>query len=416
MFSVQLAAVDNTEKWARYLDKTSLTCAALVPLGIAIGNAGFESMIALAGIAWLIRSIILKCNPFLNVYKKQAVIAWFAWLTIIILSMIINGPGGKGAAHDIVFIRFFLFACAMIDLSYRREVSKHLVRGLAIGILFGAFNMLVCYIFGFDFFGHDLTRYTGKLKEAARLAGLCSMAFPFIALWCIATFSFKNKYSWGLCIVSLTSIIVLYQTTIRTALIASLASIFIGIFIYRYKRMKLVELILWILALFVGPGCAYFLMKTGDLSSFYDRIGIWKVAFAMWKENSLFGVGVSSFSETFTVFSKSGQVLPYIDPTGKAWLKPVELHSHNLLLMLLSSTGFLGLLSFLWLFVCCCIALLKSKVPWVYGLYTWPFTFMIVGLTGWNIYSSWFQALFSFFAVLAITSGIESTKKEVKSL
>jgi len=404
---MQAVVINRSGNWARYLDNVILICASLVPLGIVVGNAGFESLIALTGLAWLVQSIILKQNPFLNIYKNQAVIAWFAWLTIIILSMAINGPGSKGAAHDIVFLRFFLFGCAVIDISYRRNITKKLAWGLVIGVLFGAFNMMFCYIFGSDLFGHDLIRYTGKLKEAARLAGLCSMALPFIFLWCITTFVYKNIYSWILFFVSLISIIVVNQTTIRTALLASVFSIFIGVFFYRYKKNQWFELILWGFTILFGFLFAYILIQNGSIytGSIHDRIGIWKVAFAMWSDHIFIGVGVSSFQDYYAEIAASGKVSPFISPTGLLWLSAEATHAHNLILMLLSSTGLIGLFSFLWLFVCCCVSITKSKVPWKYGLYTWPFVFMILGLTGWNIYHSWYHALFSFFVVLAITSG-----------
>ncbi len=70
MFLVEIAATNRSENWARYLDNAILICASLVPLGIVIGNAGFESMIAISGLAWLARSIILKQNPFLHIYKN----------------------------------------------------------------------------------------------------------------------------------------------------------------------------------------------------------------------------------------------------------------------------------------------------------------------------------------------------------
>jgi len=42
-------------------------------------------------------------------------------------------------------------------------------------------------------------------------------------------------------------------------------------------------------------------------------------------------------------------------------------------------------------------------MQWKSGLATWPVVFLVNGLAGSNIYSSWYQALFAFFVVLAVT-------------
>jgi hypothetical protein len=83
--------------------------------------------------------------------------------------------------------------------------------------------------------------------------------------------------------------------------------------------------------------------------------------------------------------------------------------------MLLSCTGILGLISFLWLFVTCIWAAVKNSMPWKYGLAAWPVVFLVYGLAGSNIYSSWYQALFAFFAVLNLTSGSENIQVQKSS-
>lgn len=409
---MQLVLGDKTKRWADFFDKVLLICASLVPVGIVIGNAGFESMIAITGLAWLFRSIILRQNPFKILYKNKAFIAWLLWIIVIISSMIINGPGSKGAAHDIVFIRFFLFGCAVIDFSYRkRNISKYLAWGLVAGVLFGTFNMTICFIFGFDLFGHEWIRYSGKLKEAARMAGLFSMAFPILVFWPANKVLKGDKKRLIIVFAALFAILTLFWIGIRTSIIASAFGLAIGIFFYRYKQMKRIEMMSWCTATMAIIITLYKMIEQGNYTSFDDRIGIWKVVWVMWQNNPILGSSISAFQDTYAQVAASGMVSPYISSTGVPWMHLEATHAHNLLLMLLASTGILGLCSFIGLFICSCLSISKNKKAWRYGLYTWPFVFMIVGLTGWNIYHSWYYALFSFFIVFATTSGMESSKE-----
>ena len=55
---------ETTMTWGRYLDNTMLFLGAAVPVGIVIGNAGFETMLALTGLAWRVRDGILRESPF----------------------------------------------------------------------------------------------------------------------------------------------------------------------------------------------------------------------------------------------------------------------------------------------------------------------------------------------------------------
>jgi O-antigen ligase len=394
---------ETSMKWGRYLDNTILFLGAAVPVGIVIGNAGFEAMVSLAGLAWIARAVILRENPFSRIITNPAVLAWAAWLGCIVLSLALNGAGSKGALHDIVFIRFFLFACALLDLSTRRQISRYFIWGLATGVLFAGVNTLLAYGAGSDLFGRSIDRYTSKLKEPARFAGLCAMAAPFFLTWALTARAEKSKY-WGLfLIIGVTALVILVQTTIRTAIIASFSGIFFGILFFRYKKMGWIEKIFWPVLLATGIWITVHWVEGDSLRTFYDRIAIWKISVAMWQENFLLGVGVSAYKDAYAVFALSGTISPYVAPTGEVFDITKAYHAHNLFLMLLSSTGILGLVSFLWLFACCIWGTVKNTMQWKSGLATWPVVFLVNGLAGSNIYNSWYQALFAFFAVLALT-------------
>ncbi|MBT3388396.1 MAG: hypothetical protein HN417_10725, partial [Desulfobacula sp.] len=269
---------DTAIKRAEYLDNLILYTGAAVPVGMIIGNIGFEVMIALTGLAWLIRSFLLRENPFSRIFMKPAILTWAAWLCCIFLSLAINGPGAKGVWHDIVYFRFFFYACAMIDLSTRKDITVYMLWGLAAGVSFAAFNTIMAYGVGFDLFGRAWEQYTIKLRIAARIAAMGAMTAPVFWGWAMASRSEKLK-NWGFIFV-ICGIAVLntIHTRIRTAIIALFAGIFFAFICNRYKKMKWIEKIFWFaLTVFV----IWFIIRQGagwGFSSVYDRIAIWKVS------------------------------------------------------------------------------------------------------------------------------------------
>ena len=62
--------------------------------------------------------------------------------------------------------------------------------------------------------------------------------------------------------------------------------------------------------------------------------------------------------------------------------------------------GLLGLAAFFWLFINAVVLIFRDITGPRIGLVIWPATFLTAGLTGFNIYHSWYQALLSFFIVL----------------
>jgi hypothetical protein len=216
-FFMQSGKTETTMKWGRYLDNSMLLLGAAVPMGIVIGNAGFEAMIALTGLAWIVRAVLLRENPFSKIAANFAFLAWTAWFFCIVASLAVNGAGTKGAGHDIAFIRFLLFACALLDLSTRRPIGRHFVWGLAAGVLFAGVNTIMVYGAGFDLFGRSVERYTSKWKESARFAGMCAMAAPFFLAWALTARSEKSKQWILFLVIGTVALVILLQTTIRTS-------------------------------------------------------------------------------------------------------------------------------------------------------------------------------------------------------
>lgn len=397
--------------WAFRLDKFCAVLGGLVPVGIAIGNIGFESIIGIVGLCWIIRSIVTKENPLGRIIKHPLVIPWIVWFASIVISLLVNGHGTKGWAHDFVFIRYLLFVMALLDVSQRLPVFKYLLYGLVGSIIWVAVNTISVYAFGYDILGKPLIRYTGKLKEASRISGLTAYASAFFIAWGIFDKSLSNKKKSIIIGVGLVALILVFQTHIRTAILASLAGILFCVTCFFRKRIS-PAMALTVILLFIFTVAVFFQVKgMWNLSSVYARIYIWKVAWVMWLDNPLFGVGVSSFQDVYREIATSGAVAEFVAPDGRVRMLNEATHAHNIFLMLISCTGILGFTAFSWLLVNTVRIAMKNingfRVAWISCMVV----LLVIGITGFNIYHSWYQALLAFLIVF-IGSNIEMNPKD----
>jgi len=372
----------------------------LVPIGLVIGNVGFETMIGLVVGGWIIRSLLMRENPLRFHTKQSLLFPWFALLMSIALSLFINGPGSKGWAHDLVFIRYFLFFWALSDISHRRPVAKFMLMGLAAGVGWAVINTLCAYLVGYDLLGKPLIRYTGKLKEASRISGMTAYAVPFFLTWGILDKKLSVKMRGLILFIGFLAVAQLLQTQVRTSILAGTTGVFFSISYYLKKRisvklaMPLALVIISIVALVFTWG------RMWNLSSVYDRIYYWKVVWAMWKQHPIIGVGISSYQDAYKTMAASGIVEAFISPDGRVFDLAETTHAHNLVLMIISCTGILGLLSYCWLFINAGRMIFMRSESFRLALISWPAVFLVIGLTGNNIFHSWYQALFAFLLVL----------------
>ncbi|MBI9077638.1 MAG: O-antigen ligase family protein [Desulfatibacillum sp.] len=401
------------EKLENTSDAVCLWAAALLPMGIVAGNVGFESAVALAGVAWILRALVARDNTVERISQNPLVAPWMFWFGAIIISLIVNGAGSKGALHDVAFIRFFLFGLALLDVSTRRPVRAYLIWGLATGVLLAALNTTLAYIVGGDMFGRPLERYTGKLKEAARFSGLCAYASVFFAGWAFGDpkiLGNKKRLAVLLFLAAL-AFAQIIQTQVRTVVLATLVG-FVFLFFYGQAR-KFGFIKVGLVALLVSTvlGVVFYLGEWWNMESMYDRWVIWQVAFEVWKEHPTVGAGVGAFQDAFARVSALGLVPPWEAPDGRIYFNAEQTHAHNLFLMIGSCTGFLGLAAFGWLMVRVCRLVYANPQGWRNGLIAWPVVLLMIGLTGFNIYHSWYHALFAYFLVL---SGATECAKEKK--
>jgi len=399
---------DKRRIWAARLDKVGVMTGFLVPMGLVLGNVGFEAMIGLGGGCWIARLVLIRDRNALQTLKHPMMIAWFAWYMSIVISLLVNGPGSKGWAHDIVFIRYLLFTIALLDISKRLPVGRYLLYGLAVGVGWAALNTLSAYLIGFDLIGKPLIRYTGKLKEASRIAGMSAYAVPVFLAWGILDKRLTIRMKTVIIGIGLVAFFQLLQTTIRTGILAAMAGVFFCMVVFIRQRVSIRYAVGFVIGLIVV--ILFYLHFGGMLSleTVYDRVYYWKVAWTMWRDHPVFGVGISSFQDAYKEMAASGRVGAFSAPDGVIYKLPEQTHAHNIFFMLISCSGLLGLAAFVGLFVTAVRSIFKDFDGHRVALVSWPVVFLTIGITGFNIYHSWYQALFGFFMVLIGSQWIET--------
>lgn len=390
--------------WSDRLDRFCAVLGGLLPVGIIIGNTAYESMLALVGLCWMARCILQRENPLPVLRTHPLVWPWVLMFISIVLSLAINGPGNKGAAHDIVYLRHLLFLLAMLDISRRKPVMRYFLMGIAASILLAALNLVAAKIIGWDLLGNPAARYTSKLKEAARISGLFAYFGPMMMAWAFSFTLLEKKRRYALLALGLLAMAILFDMRIRTAIIGAGAGVGVWIMYLLYMRYGLKSLAVTIpvaaivsvlLVLYIAQQPAF------KIYSVYDRFGYYKVIWAIIQEHPVFGVGISGFQDATREMAASGKITPVVSPDGVQWLEAEILHAHNLLLMIVSCTGGVGLVIFSWLFFRVArMTYLQTDEQYRAGLVLWPPLLLVIGLTGWSIYANWYHALFVYLTAM----------------
>ena len=391
--------------WPDRLDTAGAFSAAALPMALVVGSTAFEAALAAGILSWLIRSAMVGPAAFRKTFSHPLAPPLLAWYGAMMVSLLTNGPGSKGAWHDVAIVRFCLFIPAVIDISSRKPLTRWLVHGFSVAVAFAAVNTVAAYAMGHDLIGNPLARYTGKLREAARIAANSAYAIPLFLGWAISDRTHDTGKRMLIAGIGGVAIAQLLQTRIRTAMLAALLGMFFLIVIRLRRHVR--PWILWACCLAVVVLGVVFFEKSGtwSLASMYDRIYFWKVAWAMFQDHPLVGVGVSSWPDAYQEIAASGRIEAFVGMDGTIWQRERVLHAHNLLLALLSTTGILGTALFGWLFTVICRQAARRPFGVRTGMITWPVVMLGIGMTGSNIYSSSYLALF---ALIVVTLSVQN--------
>lgn len=395
--------------YSRRFQNAVLWTGGLFPAGLVLGNAVFETIVALTVLFWLLSLAFERRSPVPFLKHHPLVLPWAAWYGVIVVSLLVNGPGSKGAGHDVVILRFVLFGFALLDTGRKRpELADFVVRGMAGAVILAAFNTVFAHLAGFDPVLRPLEAYTKKLGISPQISGVAIYAVSFFGVLaaCDAGLSAKSRRIYA--VIALIAMLQLFQIHSRTPIAAAFCGLVFGLWRGRAKGSGS-ALGPLLAGVFLGGAVAtIFLLRLWDIASVYDRLYIWKVSWAIFRDSPILGVGVSSFRDAFAEISTHGLVEGVLDPSGRLFQKPIETHAHNLVLMLLSSTGILGLLAFGWLFVRVCRMIWKAPKGLRLGLAGWPVALLVLGISGENIYYSWYHALVSYLFALAGSLRLEN--------
>ncbi len=398
----------STRSRPERLENLALWTAGFFPVGLVLGNAVFEGLMALTVIFWLASLMTGRRNPAPGLAAHPLVIPWLSWYAAILVSLVMNGPGSKGAGHDIAFGRAVLFAFAIMDIGSRRpELPRFLIRGMAAAVVLAAANTALAYASGFDLVLRPLDSYTRKLGITPQIGGVAVYSVVFFGSWAAADSALPARSRRLYALVAILAMLQLFQIHSRTPILAALAGLIFALW-FHWTRGRRSALGIILAGIFLSGVLATLIcLHLWSTASIYDRFYIWRVSFTLFKDHPLFGVGVSSFKDAFTALSSHGLVEGVVSPAGRLFQKPVETHAHNLVLMLLASTGLFGLLAFGWLFVRVSRLIFSSPKGHRLGLPGWPAALFVMGLSGENIYYSWYHAWVSFifaFAGIALAS------------
>lgn len=394
------------------IDTICTTLCALIPIGVVMGTVVFEFFVCLTGVLWLGKCAVKRTNPLAGLKPISGFkIDWwfFAFMCFnlsIYISVAANGPGDKGVLNDLSFLRFFILAAAMVDISSRMRIEKYLILGLAAAVVVGALNSIAAHALGVDLVGKSVTRYAAKGAEAKRIAGLCTYAGAFFFGWSLfdRQMSFKHR-AVPMLLVAVCIPLVL-KTGIRTLIISGAAGLMWVLFLYIQRRISKIIAALIVVA---AIGSSIYVVTSGNLylQSFWDRIHIWKVNYAMWQTNPLAGVGPFAYRSQYReamANAKPGQ-FAFKAPDGKIYDHPeITFHAHSLFMMLLTSTGIIGVTAFLWLLYQSWRTIHRYGDGWREGLLAWPVVLLFVGISGYNIYDPWYHSIFVFFLILIAVS------------
>jgi len=381
-------------------DKYVAIAGALLPLGIMLGPSGFESITAVTSLIWFAGQIKFKKNSLKALIKQPLIKALIALYISILISVILNGSGDKGYIHDVLIIRHLLFIAAMVETSKRFPVFRYLFWGIIAGSVYAILNIVFVHVFDFDFMGKPIERYLGKEKEGVRYPSMLAFYSLFFLTWAIFDTTQKNQTRIIIFIAAVTNLYFLSLFHIRTIHLALLSSFLFVLLVFMIKKKNY---LLIFFGLTASICFAYYLYANNnfmDLSSFYDRIFIWKASFLLFYDNPFFGAGISSYVSAIAELIEESDIQPYIAPNGKQYyLKMVIYHAHNNILQILSCTGITGFICSAWLSVVVLKSTFNNISSHHIGFISWPLLYFVISSAGFSIYTGWYLALASFIIV-----------------
>lgn len=364
----------------------------LIPtLGI-LGPLLPDLLISLTVIFFFILIIKFHENNFLSLLKSNEIFLWSVILAIyLILNSIINFSSQDDFSfqkiksffsRSLFFFRFILYPVAIIYLikNFDLVFNKNIVYFSLLSILFVNFDTIYQYIFGIDIFGFKpierediaLGRLSGPFGDEL-IPGGYLLKYLFTSLTLIF-FVFKYKYKNIILFFIFINFLTILLSGERSALLLCGLGITIFFLFFKDFRKKLYLVIISLLiviplilsqnpilkkrvvdqTLFNAGLSSAWGKKDGDYLSLLglneaklidSHYGAhWEVAFKIWEDNKLIGIGLKQFREKCSDSKYDDEL--------KSALKSIRCatHPHNQYFEIISETGIIGLFITLMLF------------------------------------------------------------------
>ena len=397
----------NQEHCLKFLDKSIVVCASLIPVGFIAGSS-FEGFLVLSSLLWLFKIAIEKRNPLPELSLHPLFYPSALWVLSLIISIAINGAGELGIWHDIAYLRFLLLLCAVLDTSKRVSIFIYFFYALLFSVIFALVSFLSAYFTGYDLFGSPLSYYTEKGKRAINFSILLCYASPFF--FSIGYMGGKNKVNKVYLILGLFLFCFLVVFKIRTAILSAFLGIMFILFYALWRKVSLFCLSLALTAFSILSSIVVFKnIHNINLESMCNRIAIWKISSIIWLDNPIIGVSVSRFrdvyQETYRTLSGDNLCFSFLGSRGCA--EPYVYIVHNLFLEHLTCTGIIGFISLIWLCISTVRILVQNINTHIIFIF-FPVVFFFNGLTGWGMYQAMYGTFI--FYLLALIGGTTDTK------
>ena len=322
---------------------------------------------------------LIKHNKQLhkNESFKLLSVMFLCYFGMVMLSAFDSYWQNKTLIVGIASLRFYLSSIALL-LYLEKKHHPWIIKGIAMLITFWSFDAIFQYFVGFDLVGRS--SYEGRLngifgEHHAKLGPVLALFLPMVMVF------LKNHKPIIRWVVILAVIITIILSGTRSAWIMMLFTL-AAYWFHHVKQRRfvlllktgIVTLILVTSLWFISPEFQQRIDRTvsafdgsqaGLDFALADRLPIWNTSLAMIQQHPINGVGAHAFRKAYPQFASEDDVWQKNDGVG--------MHAHHWFLEVLSDTGIIGLL----LFIFAIVKLIKFIRTHYNGDYSWAYIIAI---------------------------------------
>ena len=335
-----------TNKHTHYnLISTAGILTALIPAGLAIGNAAAEILLALVVILFSIHSVKNRDFAWLN---KDWVIALLAlWLYGCLRSVFTDNPG-KTFIDALPWIRFILFAIALESWILVHEKWRNLLLNVGfVAVSWLAADAIFQYLHGTDVFGRPIAlphRLTASYSKPIVVIMIAWTFMPFLFGRLV-----KKQTLLALAFAALTLTAILLSGERMAFIFSILSIILVTVFVPNFRKTGIISLFIIVIGMAglmaMKPGLYDRQVKStiAVISNLPDSpYGvIWHSAIDIIRDHPITGIGMGNF-RLICPDSKYGPD----DAKGLGYSRCAS-HPHNIYLEWLTEGGIIGLTGFI---------------------------------------------------------------------